>query len=546
MRHLLIILLTLLVTTAASAFTTTPPEEYTYRPLVEEGKQWVYITSTEKHNNYDVFTIQGEEVIDGVTWKKVWMSDEEGRLIVEDPVSLIREEDKKVYIYPLHVWKGTNYVNCDSRYNHEVYGYLDYLLENEGIKVDFDIEKSYPCMIYDFSLDVGEKFISSMFWPWTTMDSLLGNSIEAILYESFGDMPLRIQSDWIYNAYYYTGFCEGIGVLEYGFFICPYPMCTRHTCIPPDYGPELKYVITAAGEVLYEEKSRYGEHLRWLDDRYVWVYESEEEGVLTERYYAFNGTVEMEDGVYKRLNLVRETVSRRNPDNSLSVVSDERADGTVALMRRNVNRVIVRYPSENGYDEPQELYATLEYGKAPEFDMPVPGSVNTLDERLDQMTGLGLNGYYFMVYWAYPVDEHDGIPDGLYPRPIVKGIGNCGFGLLHDVGSEEALKFRFSRLTDREGNVIVTSEDIMKLKPVPENVETVTEPNPIRVLGDRVDAVSADGTTVTLTVVSADGRTVAQASGEGSATIAIDQLSHGVYVVRVIADGKYATSKIIR
>jgi hypothetical protein len=128
----------------------------------------------------------------------------------------------------------------------------------------------------------------------------------------------------------------------------------------------------------------------------------------------------------------------------------------------------------------------------------------------------------------------------------VKGIGNCGFGLLHDVGSEEALKFRFSRLTDREGNVIVTSEDIMKLKPVPENVETVTEPNPIRVLGDRVDAVSADGTTVTLTVVSADGRTVAQASGEGSATIAIDQLSHGVYVVRVIADGKYATSKIIR
>ena len=82
-------LLTLLVATAASAFTTTPPEGYTYRPLVEEGKQWVYITSTEKHNNYDVFTIQGEEVIDGVTWKKVWMSDEDGRLIVEDPVSLI-------------------------------------------------------------------------------------------------------------------------------------------------------------------------------------------------------------------------------------------------------------------------------------------------------------------------------------------------------------------------------------------------------------------------------------------------------------------------
>lgn len=81
------------------AFISAAAAEYEYVPLVREGVQWTYLCEymdydlfDEKYPYVEVLEIKGDENVDGITYKQVVSN------LYEQPVALIREDDKKIYV----------------------------------------------------------------------------------------------------------------------------------------------------------------------------------------------------------------------------------------------------------------------------------------------------------------------------------------------------------------------------------------------------------------------------------------------------------------
>lgn len=90
----LYILLTLLLTMVLNL----EAQVNDYKPFVEEGKRWVWHTDSYRTiSNYFSFLIEGDSVINGKSYKKVWYSN------TNNPTKLygfVREEDSRVYLFP--------------------------------------------------------------------------------------------------------------------------------------------------------------------------------------------------------------------------------------------------------------------------------------------------------------------------------------------------------------------------------------------------------------------------------------------------------------
>lgn len=80
-----------------------------YRPLLEEGKQWIVAgvhadwagSPFLGSGQYDIYTLRGETTMYGQAWKQLfcYKMDEQGNKGEESRVALLREDDGKVYFY---------------------------------------------------------------------------------------------------------------------------------------------------------------------------------------------------------------------------------------------------------------------------------------------------------------------------------------------------------------------------------------------------------------------------------------------------------------
>ena len=87
-----------------------------YRPLLEEGKQWIVAgvhadwagSPFLGYGQYDIYTLRGETTMYGQAWKQLfcYKMDEQGNKGEESRVALLREDDGKVYFYDTADKKG--------------------------------------------------------------------------------------------------------------------------------------------------------------------------------------------------------------------------------------------------------------------------------------------------------------------------------------------------------------------------------------------------------------------------------------------------------
>ena len=77
-----------------------------YVPLVREGVKWVYYWDYDNEPNDGVIyhceyamEISGDTIVNGVTYKKLYLHPLSEPIGLSEPYALVREENKVVYIY---------------------------------------------------------------------------------------------------------------------------------------------------------------------------------------------------------------------------------------------------------------------------------------------------------------------------------------------------------------------------------------------------------------------------------------------------------------
>ena len=169
------ILLTLLVFISSSMLAAD------YVPMIEEGKTWHYYFLPDVHemdwmdppfpHYLEDVTIQGDSVVDGKTYKKVYSynpKDKENKSTWE-LVALMRENDKVVYAYADASSDAYNIQEC-------AYQYIPYDQKGEVVIYDFNLyEKGVGVTkTYDITDRLGHKF------KRYTVDELFGNVTEGV------------------------------------------------------------------------------------------------------------------------------------------------------------------------------------------------------------------------------------------------------------------------------------------------------------------------------------------------------------------------------
>lgn len=169
------ILLTLLVFISSSMLAAD------YVPMIEEGKTWHYYFLPDVHemdwmdppfpHYLEDVTIQGDSVVDGKTYKKVYSynpKDKENKSTWE-LVALMRENDKVVYAYADASSDAYNIQEC-------AYQYIPYEQKGEVVIYDFNLyEKGVGVTkTYDITDRLGHKFKRYI------VDELFGNVTEGV------------------------------------------------------------------------------------------------------------------------------------------------------------------------------------------------------------------------------------------------------------------------------------------------------------------------------------------------------------------------------
>lgn len=169
-----------------STFLSAYASEYEYIPLVREGVQWTYLCeymdyyqNDNTHPYVEVMKIRGDEKVNEIAYKQVYSN------LNEEPVALIREEDKKVYAK----FKQSDY-ECGMQI------YLDYN------------EQTGEYLIYDFN-KLGAGYAERMPW-WSLSEGKI--EVDGALRKAYYDEKS--------NSLF---FIEGIGILyDYSPFYRPF------------------------------------------------------------------------------------------------------------------------------------------------------------------------------------------------------------------------------------------------------------------------------------------------------------------------------------
>ena len=169
------ILLTLLVFISSSMLAAD------YVPMIEEGKTWHYYFLPDVHemdwmdppfpHYLEDVTIQGDSVVDGKTYKKVYSYNPKNKenKSTWELVALMRENDKVVYAYADASSDAYNIQEC-------AYQYIPYEQKGEVVIYDFNLyEKGVGVTkTYDITDRLGHKFKRYI------VDELFGNVTEGV------------------------------------------------------------------------------------------------------------------------------------------------------------------------------------------------------------------------------------------------------------------------------------------------------------------------------------------------------------------------------
>ena len=169
------ILLTLLVFISSSMLAAD------YVPMIEEGKTWHYYFLPDVHemdwmdppfpHYLEDVTIQGDSVVDGKTYKKVYSYNPKNKenKSTWELVALMRENDKVVYAYADASSDAYNIQEC-------AYQYIPYDQKGEVVIYDFNLyEKGVGVTkTYDITDRLGHKFKRYI------VDELFGNVTEGV------------------------------------------------------------------------------------------------------------------------------------------------------------------------------------------------------------------------------------------------------------------------------------------------------------------------------------------------------------------------------
>ena len=125
-----------------------------YHPFVEEGKEWIVLRG-DMGDTYRIYTMKGDTVINGTTWKKSGFRDYRWWDYREFSSfsGFFREEDGKVYYLPVY-----DSIQC----------YLyDYDL-NKTVDRFYVKQDSVGFLFMDMNLEVGDTCNTWSMWPGTT------------------------------------------------------------------------------------------------------------------------------------------------------------------------------------------------------------------------------------------------------------------------------------------------------------------------------------------------------------------------------------------
>lgn len=194
-KWLILIVSVLSITKFTYASETT--ETLPYKNLVEQNKTWWYMNAIVRRIDFDTYyfgiKIEGDTIIDNVKWSKCWLIDVEKNKILKCPISLIREEDKKIHRYPHDEWLGDaieEYLNNndnDNKYfrdlvsswvfpNSRAFRDANLGMHNYTFEDYLSSPENYP--LYDFYTEKKQQA-----WPWSIMTPKISDYIWTGIFE---------------------------------------------------------------------------------------------------------------------------------------------------------------------------------------------------------------------------------------------------------------------------------------------------------------------------------------------------------------------------
>ena len=353
---------------------------------------------------------------------------------------------------------------------------------------------------------------------------------------------------------------EGIGVESWGTLpiietniLCDSFDDKDKTTFPNRFhGEELLRVMDLDGNVIYGDSDYEADtYPKLINERNVWVYEKlSADDSSTECFFKFDGTVVLDGTVYHEFKQVRETKTGRTSSVSpITTIYDKTMDITKAYLRERDHRVYMRGRSNSKevvlYDfnrQPKEEYPVYK------FDYFIYDDEKSNEQTMQDEDVIAIEGYDFKVQWSDRVrHQNTKANDGgdIYPRPYVEGVGNCGYGLLYTLMPKQAKEYKFSRLINDEGFVILSVDQLDKINPVTAVESAIADQLTLNTASDMATAASSATAAVRIKAVSADGITVADSEGNGSVSIDLSQLPAGIYVIHASDGTATRTAKIV-
>ena len=465
------------------------PSDYEYTPLVKDGVMWKYVHSGMNYDYTEPYVfetycyISGTVEVDGKLYHKCFV---ENTNLDDVCVAYLREEDKRVYM--MSVWEDSD---------REIYFY------NTNGKEE---------LIYDFNLNVGDTY--SSYITDLEVKNVKYEEVDGTvrkIYEVYGER--KFENSYTESNLYTI--VEGIGVTDgWGGLFCfpyiqdflgaPYPVFDQQ--IVDSYTPLLK-----------EDKAwRYEHVVNGYDFTCLYSYKS---------HCYISGTVEVDGKLYHKCFV-------DNPN---------LRDVCVAYLREEDKRVYMMSVWE---EKDREIYFYQTDGKEEliyDFNLNVGDTYiyNNTNLEVKSVKRECVDGTLCKTYDVYGEKHFDSGYMESHTYTIVEGVGVTG--------SFDGL-FCFPYVEAFVGEPYPEFEEVVLnySAGVEELFDTDAAGSLTLAQGSGVVSVGGAVGEVTAAIYALDGVKLAEASGNGSATLLTYELPIGIYVVKATdSTGNRLTQKIV-
>lgn len=223
-RILILAVCALVCASGLSAYAKADDDSYT--PMVEEGYEWGYyyeeLPVPCESKFYYRLQFLGDSIVDGKTYKKLYMyRSEKLNPDLQRPLALMREEGRKVYMYP-----------PDYIFDRHA---IDYPEEWRTLWLRFMFYSGMDNLIYDFNADVNTPIININYIDWIA-EILVHKDVRnfstgsedvyfTVEVDKYPYSDQYLTEEYFDDNFYFNKTIQGIGVLSYGYRngILPFP-----------------------------------------------------------------------------------------------------------------------------------------------------------------------------------------------------------------------------------------------------------------------------------------------------------------------------------